>query len=118
MSQPTQFTAPEGHQKWRARNVISFHWRHPSIDVPPGYRNVMLCAIDHANPDTGQCDASQVLMAVECKMARETVNRALQWWANETDFLFIENRGVGKRNAYHGRPFNGRCPRMSPMSPV
>jgi hypothetical protein len=97
---PTQYQAPGEDQKWRARNVISFHWRHLDIKVPPGYRDVMLCAIDHANPGNGRCDAGQRRMGGECKLGRQYVNKAMQWWTNFTDFIRIENR-QGKTNAYH-----------------
>jgi hypothetical protein len=102
---PTQYQAPGEDQKWRARNVISFHWRHLGIKIPPGYRDVMLCAIDHANPSNGRCDAGQSRMARECNLGRQYVNEAMQWWASSTDFIQIENRNDrhGRRisNAYH-----------------
>jgi hypothetical protein len=103
--EPTQYQAPETDQKWRVRNVISFHWRHLGIKAPPGYRDVMLCAIDHANPHNGRCDAGQRRMARECNLTRGYVNAALQWWAASADFIRIENRKDkhGRRitNAYH-----------------
>jgi hypothetical protein len=99
--EPTEYEAPETDQKWRARNVISFHFRHLNHQPPPAYRDVMLCAIDHANPTTGRSDARQRMMAVECNLSRETVNRALRWWEVNTAYLEIENRGAGRSNAYH-----------------
>src|SRR5215831_14237594 len=53
--EPTEYIAPEPDQKWRARNVISFHFRYLGYKAPSGYRDVLLCAIDHANPTTGRC---------------------------------------------------------------
>jgi hypothetical protein len=101
----TKYQAPEEDQKWRARNVISFHWAHLGIKVAPGYRDVMLCAIDHANPGSGRCDASQSRMARECGLSRQYVNAAMQWWTSSTDFIQIENRkdrhGRTITNAYH-----------------
>ena len=74
--EPTSYRAPETDQKWRARNIISFHFRHFTYKATPAYRDVLLCAIDHANPTAGRCDAGQRTMARECNLSRETVNRA------------------------------------------
>ena len=99
-AEPTNYRAPETDQKWRARNVISFHFRHFTYKVQPAFRDVLLCAIDHANPTTGRCDVGQRRMARECNMSRQTVNQAMRWWEEHTYFLRIENRR-GKTNAYH-----------------
>jgi hypothetical protein len=99
--QPTEYTAPATDQKWRARNVISFHWRHFVYKCPPSYRDVMLCVIDHSNPKTGRCDVRQKKIAAECNLSRKTVNKALDWFAVNTYFLLIENRSPGRSNAYH-----------------
>ena len=98
--EPTRYRAPETDQKWRARNVISFHFRHFDYKTPPAYRAVLLCAIDHANPTTGRCDIGQLRIARECNLTRETVNRAMRWWEENTYFLKIESR-FGRTNAYH-----------------
>ena len=97
---PTYYRAPETDQKWRARNVISFHFRHFAYKAPPAYRDVLLCAIDHANPTTGRCDVGQRKIARECNLTRQTVNEAMRWWEDNTCFLQIENR-PGRTNAYH-----------------
>src|SRR5262245_35505115 len=96
---PTEYRAPETDQKWRARNVISYHFRHLNFKAPPAYRDVLLCAIDHANPTTGRCDVGQRRIARECYLTRQTVNEAMRWWEENTYYLRIENR-VGKTNAY------------------
>jgi hypothetical protein len=101
LREPTQYTAPETDQKWRARNVISFHHRWFALKCPPSYRDVLLCAIDHANPKTGRCNVRQRIMALECNLSRETVNRAMLWWEENTSFLRVENQGQGRSNAYH-----------------
>ena len=97
---PTEYTAPLKDQKWRARNVISFHFRHFAWKVQSAYRDVLLCMIDHANPKTGRCDVGQRRIARECNLRRETVNRAILWWEANTFFLRIETR-PGRTNAYH-----------------
>ena len=94
------YLAPETDQKWRARNVISFLFRHFTYKAPPGYRDVLLCAIDHANPTTGRCDVGQRKIALECNLGRQYVNKAMLWWEENTYFLVIENR-PGRTNAYH-----------------
>jgi hypothetical protein len=99
-SQPTEYTAPSKDQKWRSRNVISFHFRHFNYKCPSSYRDVLLCMIDHANPKTGRCDVGQRRIARECNLRRETVNRAILWWEENTFFLRIEAR-PGRTNAYH-----------------
>ncbi len=96
----TAYTAPETDQKWRARNVISFHFRHFAWKAPSLYRDVLLCVIDHANPKSGRCDVGQRRIAVECHVRRQAVNEALIWWSENTHFLEIENR-PGGTNAYH-----------------
>ena len=58
--QPTDYRAPETDQKWRARNVVSFHFRHFTYKAPSAFRDVLLCAIDHANPTTGRCELASV----------------------------------------------------------
>ena len=98
--EPTNYRAPETDQKWRARNVISFHFRHFAYKATPAYRDVLLCAIDHANPTTGRCDVGQRKIAAGCNLTRKTVNQAMLWWAENTCFLQIENR-PGRTNAYH-----------------
>ena len=99
--EPTSYRAPETDQKWRARNIISFHFRHFTYKATPAYRDVLLCAIDHAKPTTGRCDVGQRKIASECNLARKTVNQAMRWWEENTSFLRIENRGPGRSNAYH-----------------
>jgi hypothetical protein len=98
--EPTNYRAPEANQKWRARNVISFHFRHFTYKAPSAYRDVFLCAIDHANPTTGRCDVGQRRIARECNLSRQTVNKAMRWWEENTYFLRIESR-PGRTNAYH-----------------
>ena len=98
--EPTSYEAPETDQKWRSRNVISFHFRHFACKAPPAYRDVLLCAIDHANPTTGRCDVGQRRIAIECNLSWQTVNEAMGWWEQHTEFLRIENR-AGRTNAYH-----------------
>lgn len=56
--EPTNYHPPETG-KWRARNVISFHFRHFACKAPSGFRDALLCTIDHANPTTGRCDVGQ-----------------------------------------------------------
>jgi hypothetical protein len=101
LREPIQYTAPDTDQKWRARNVISFHFRYMNLKASPSYRDVLLCAIDHANPTTGRCNVRQRIMALECNLARETVNRAMLWWEENTCYLRIEPQGPGLANAYH-----------------
>src|SRR5262245_51089138 len=98
--EPTNYRAPETDQKWRARNVVSFHFRHFTYKAPSAYRDVFLCAIDHANPTTGRCDVGQRRIARECNLSRQTVNKAMRWWEENTYFLRIEGR-PGRTNAYH-----------------
>ncbi len=105
--QPTEFIAPDKDQKWRARNVITIHWLLTGIECPyPSFVHIMACVIDHANPTTGRCDASQSLMAIETGFHRDTVRKVLQWTADNTPFLKIEGRGRRRfgqfrTNAYH-----------------
>lgn len=104
---PTQYTVPEKDQKWRARNVITIHWLLTGIECPyPSFVHIMACVIDHANPNTGRCDASQRTMAIETGYHRDTVRKVLKWAADNTPFLGIEGRGRRrfgqfKSNAYH-----------------
>jgi hypothetical protein len=100
VEEPTRYTAPGKDQKWKARNVVSFHFRHFAYKVPSAYRDVLLCAIDHANPTTGRCDVGQRRIARECNLTRQTVNEAMRWWEENTYFLRIESR-PGRTNAYH-----------------
>jgi hypothetical protein len=97
---PTEYTAPLKDQKWRARNSISFHFRHFVYKVPSSYRDVLLCMIDHANPTTGRCDVGQRRIARECNLSRKTVNAAILWWEENTYYLRVEAR-PGRTNAYH-----------------
>jgi hypothetical protein len=96
-----EYQAPAEDQKWRARNFIAFHFRWFTYKCPPAYRDVLLCVIDHANPKNGRCNVRQKIIALECNLRRETVNRALNWWAENTYFLDIEHRGPTRANAYH-----------------
>jgi hypothetical protein len=100
VEEPTRYTAPGKDQKWKARNVVSFHFRHFAYKVPSAYRDVLLCAIDHANPTTGRCDVGQRRIGRECNLTRQTVNEAMRWWEENTYFLRIESR-PGRTNAYH-----------------
>ena len=97
---PTQYQAPEADQKWRARNVVTIHWNLVNIPCPyPSFVYIVACVIDHANPRTGRCDASQRLIAAETGYSSKWVGKVLDWFAANTSFLKIERlRTVLGRN--------------------
>jgi hypothetical protein len=104
---PTQFVAPDEDQKWRARNVLTIHWKLTGIECPweASFVRIMASVIDHANPMNGRCDASQRVIAIETGYSRQWVNKVLKW-AVDTQLLQIESRGRRrfgqfKTNAFH-----------------
>ena len=99
-SQPTKYNVPEEGQKLRAIKLFSLRWRYLNLDIPAGYREALLCVIDHANTKNGRTDTRQRIMAIETGLSHDYINEALRWWADNTCFLKIENR-VGRSNAYH-----------------
>jgi hypothetical protein len=105
--EPTAFKAPDKDQKWRARELFGFMWRHLGMKIPPGYRDVMLLLIEKANAATGQLNWRQGKMAELTLLGRQYINEACQWWAEETPFLRIDRRknkdGRFVSNAYHVR---------------
>jgi hypothetical protein len=104
---PTQYVAPQEGQKWRARELFGFMWRHLGIKIPQGYRDVMLFLIEKANAHNGRVDWRQEKIAEVMGLGRQYVNEALQWWASETPYLKMERRknkdGWYVSNAYHLR---------------
>jgi len=105
--QPTQYVAPKAHQKWRARELFGFLWRHLGIKIPQGYRDVLLFLIEKANPDSGRVDWRQHKIANMLGLSRDYINEALKWWASETPYVKISRRknkdGWYVSNAYHIR---------------
>jgi hypothetical protein len=107
LGETTQYTAPETDQKWRARELFGFMWRHLGIDIPPGYRDVMLFLIEKANARNGQLNWRQNKMADLMLLSRQYINEACRWWATQTPFLKSDRRknkdGRFVSNAYHVR---------------
>jgi hypothetical protein len=105
--EPTQYAAPERDQKWHARELFGFMWRHLGIKIPQGYRDVMLFVIEKANADNGRFDWRQHKIANVLGLGRQYVNEALQWWATETPYLKMKRRknrdGWFISNAYQVR---------------
>jgi hypothetical protein len=104
--EPTAYVAPDKDQKWRARNVITIHWKLLGIKVRGSFIAIMAAVIDHANPKTGRCDASQWLIGRETGYSIKWVRHVLRWWATQTQFLGIEKRGRNSQgkfstSAYH-----------------
>jgi hypothetical protein len=96
-----EFVAPGAEQKWRARNLVDFHWKITAIEVPSeSYNSIFSCIIDHANPGDGLCYPSQSIIAIETGYSVDTVQRAIGWWEKHR-FLKIESRGLGRALAYH-----------------
>jgi hypothetical protein len=102
----TQYEAPK-ERKWKARNVITIHWQLTGIECPyPSMVYIVACVIDHSNINTGRCDASQRVIALETGYGRNWVRKVLKWVADNTPFLVIEKRerrhgGKFKSHAYH-----------------
>jgi hypothetical protein len=101
----TQYEAPRD-RKWKARNVVTVHWNILNYPCPyPSMVHIFACVIDHANINTGRCDASQKVMAIETGYCVKTVRKVLDWIAANTPFLEIERRtgskGQFRSNAYH-----------------
>ena len=96
-----EFVAPGAEQKWRARNLVDFHWKLTAIEIPSeSYNSIFSCIIDHANPGDGLCYPSQSIIAIETGYSVDTVQRAIRWW-KEQGFLTTESRGLGHALAYH-----------------
>jgi hypothetical protein len=103
--QPTRDDAPKD-RKWKARNVVTIHWNILNYPCPyPSMVHIFGCLIDHANINTGRCDASQKVMGIETGYSPKTVRKVLDWVAANTPFLEIERRigskGRFRSNAYH-----------------
>jgi hypothetical protein len=99
---PTKYDPPGENQKWRARNLITIHWKHTGITCPyPSFNAIMACVIDHANPKTGRSDPSHKCIAGDTKCHRNTVCKVLDWAEVNTPFLGVERRE---------RSVNGRFP--------
>jgi hypothetical protein len=116
---PTQYEAPKD-RKWKARNLVTIHWKIlASYECPyPSMVPIFACLIDHANINTGRCDASQKVMAIETGYNVKTVRRVLGWLAENTPFLEIERR-VGIKGKFRSNaprpmgPHGGRLDRRS-----
>ena len=75
--QPTQYDAPKD-RKWKARNLVTVHWNILNYRCPyPSMVHIFACLIDHANINTGRCDASQKVMAIETGFHVNTVRKVL-----------------------------------------
>jgi hypothetical protein len=84
---------------WRC--VFSSLALAPDIETPSeSYNRIMSCLIGHVNPATGACYPRHSLIAIETGYSRDTIKRAIRWWA-EQGFLTTEGRGIGKALAYH-----------------
>ena len=95
------YVAPEGKQKWRARDLVDIHWMLTGIETPSAsYNRIMSCIIGHANPVSGRCQLKQKLIAVETGYSVATVKRAITWWVFQK-FLRVEATGLARSNAYH-----------------
>src|SRR5262245_8967977 len=85
---PTTYTPPTDVQKWRARELFSFMWRHLEIGkIIPGHRDVMLFLIEKANTKSGRLDWGQEKIARWLNVTRQYVNEAMAWWARATPYL-------------------------------
>ena len=102
----TEFEAPK-ERKFKARNMITMHFNYMTYPCPSPYAMAQIFAavIDHANINTGRCDASQRTIAIETNFHRNTVKKWLDWIAANTPYLTIEQRrgklGKFRTSAYH-----------------
>ena len=103
----THFEAPGKERKARVKNLVTLHWKLMGLACPyyPNVIHVFGCVIDHANQDSGRCDAGQTTLGIESGVHRNTVKRILDWVAANTTYLRIEQRrgkaGRYKTSAYH-----------------
>ena len=88
--------------------MVTMHFNYmtyPACSSLYAMMQIFATVIDHANINTGRCDASQSTIAIETKFHRNTVKKWLDWIAANTPYLTIEQRrgklGKFRTSAYH-----------------